>query len=203
MKTIQRVAFTALFAGVSAFSPAYSHAFMVDAAESASVGSVDLTQSVDQLRQELKTGETACKEMLAKIDAAIEQVDSALDIGVADEKKYLGLRDELVEMRLSLPCLSEELTQAEGDVVSDTMVDQQVIGEQVVAGEEDQSMVGGAFGGSSAGNAGGFGGSGGLGGAGGIGGLGPLALGGIAAAIAIPVALSGNDDPGSDASPVQ
>jgi len=197
MKTIQRVAFAALFAGVSAFGPAYSHAFMVDADESASVGSVDLTQSVDVLRQELKAGETACNEMLAKIDAAIEQVDSALDIGVADEKKYLGLRDELVEMRLSLPCLSEELTQAEGDVVSDMVVDQQVVGEQVIGGEVTTGMTGGAAGGSSAG------GSGGLGGAGGIGGLGPLAIGGLAAAIAIPVALSGDNNPGPGASPIQ
>lgn len=196
MKTIQRIAFAALVASVSAFIPVYSYAFMMDADESASVGSIDLIQSVDELRQELKTGETACKEMLAKIDAAIEQVDSALDTGVADEKKYLGLRDELVEMRLSLPCLSEELAQTEGAIISDTLVDQQAIGEQVVADQEGQSMVGGS-------SAGGFGGAGGLGGAGGIGGFGPLAIGGIAAAVAIPLALSGDDNPGQDASPVE
>jgi hypothetical protein len=47
---------------------------------------------------------------------------------------------------------------------------------------------------------GGFGGA--AGGAGG-GGLSPLALGGIAAAIAIPLAVGDDDEPGIDPSPAQ
>ena len=204
MKIIQRIAFASIVATSTAFAlPSY--AFMMDAAEATAVGTVDLTQAVDGLRQELKAGKTTCKEMLGKIDAAIEQVDSALDTGVADEKKYLGLRDELVEMRLNLPCLAEELA-AEGEIVSDTVISQTSMGEQ-------ENRDGGAFfeggtagrsvGGGGAAGGGGFGGGGGGLGGGGIGGLGPLALGGIAAAIAIPVALGGNNNPGTPASPVK
>ncbi len=79
-------------------------------AEEATVGLVDITQTVDSIREELKSGEIACETMLTKIDAAIASIDSALDKGIADEKKYLGLRDELVELRLELPCLGNELT---------------------------------------------------------------------------------------------
>jgi hypothetical protein len=192
MKISQRIAFAAMFASTTSFISAPSYGFMVDVAQTATTASTDLTQVVDELRQELKADQTSCKEMLSKIDAAIAQVDSALDIGVADETKYLGLRDELVELRLDLPCLADELAQADaGQVVSDTLLSEQVIGEDVVGGPS-----GGMVGGGSSGGAGG-----GAGGAGGGGGLGPLAIGGLAAAIAIPAALSGDDDPGTDASP--
>ncbi len=73
-------------------------------AEEATVGLVDITQTVDSIREELKAARPHAKSMLTKIDAAINSIDAALDKGIADEKKYLGLRDELVELRLE--CLA-------------------------------------------------------------------------------------------------
>ena len=201
MTFVKRFAIAALVAGFSGAVSSPSYAFMTESTEVATAeGSVDLTKAVDALRQELKAGQTSCDAMLGKIDAAIEQVDAALDKGVADEKMYLGLRDELVEMRLSLPCLASELAQegmvgGDGDggvgpIVSDTLLGEQVIGEEVIGGGASGSMgtsgvlSGGASGGAAAGGAG----------------IGPLAIAGIAAAIAIPVATS-DSEPGDSVSP--
>lgn len=194
MSFVKRCAIAALVAGISSVVGSPSYAFMTESTEVATAeGSVDLTKAVDELRQEVKAGETECDVMLGKIDAAIEQVDSALDKGVADEKMYLGLRDELVEMRLSLPCLANELTQEGmavddlgGSIVSDELVSEEVVGEEVLGG---MGTSGGVTGGMAGGAAGGAGG-----------GISPLAIAGIAAAIAIPVAVSDNE-PGDAVSP--
>lgn len=196
MTLVKRFAAAALVAGCSFATATPSYAFMTESAEVATPeGTVDITQVVDQLRQELKAGKTECDAMLSKIDAAIEQIDAALDKGVADEKAYLGLRDELVEMRLTLPCLAKELTAGEmgGEIISDNLISETVIGETEVGGPAGAPMAG------STGSTGGGGGAGGVGGAG----ISPLALGGIAAAIAIPLAVSDDDEPGVDTSPAQ
>lgn len=197
MTFVKRFAIAALVAGFSGAVSSPSYAFMTESTEVATAeGSVDLTKAVDALRQELKAGQTSCDAMLGKIDAAIEQVDAALDKGVADEKMYLGLRDELVEMRLSLPCLASELAQegmvggdgGAGAIVSDTVIGEQVIGEEIIGGGATGST--GMVGGGSAGAAG----------ATGAAGISPLAIAGIAAAIAIPVATS-DSEPGDSVSP--
>ncbi len=190
MKLSKRITLAAL-AGLFTFTSApTSRAFMMETAEVATAeGSTDITQVVDQLREELKADKTTCADMLAKIDAAIERIDASLEVGVADETKHLALRDELVEMRLSLPCLGQELAQGpstDGAIISDTVVSEQVI---------EERRVGGAPAGSGSGGGGGAGGGAG----GGLGGLGPAAvIGGVAAAIAIPLAVS--DNPGNAAS---
>lgn len=195
MTFVKRFAVAALVAGCSITVASPSYAFMTESAEVATAeGTVDITQVVDQLRQELKAGKTECDAMLSKIDAAIEQIDAALDKGVADEKAYLGLRDELVEMRLTLPCLAKELTagEADGEIISDNLISETVIGETEVGGPAGAPMAGST----------GSTGVGGMGGSGaGAGGISPLALGGIAAAIAIPLAVSDDDEPGNGASP--
>jgi hypothetical protein len=197
MTLVKRFAAAALVAGCSLAIASPSYAFMTESAEVATPeGTVDITQVVDQLRQELKAGKTECDAMLSKIDAAIEQIDAALDKGVADEQAYLGLRDELVEMRLTLPCLAKELTSGEmgGDIISDSLISETVIGESEVGSPLGSSLAG------STGSTGGMGSLGGVGGGTGAG-ISPLALGGIAAAIAIPLALSDDDEPGNGASP--
>jgi hypothetical protein len=201
MTFVKRFALAALVAGLSSAISSPSYAFMTESTEVATAeGSVDLTKAVDQLRQELKAGETECDAMLGKIDAAIEQVDAALDKGVADEKMHLGLRDELVEMRLSLPCLANELTQ-EGvpmDDLGGSVLSEQVIGEEVIS--DDGLAPFGATGGIAGGGATG-GVAGGAAGGGLAGGISPLAIAGIAAAVAIPAATSGDDEPGDAVSP--
>ncbi len=198
MKQIKHFALALAVAAATNFSAPVSYAFMMQA-EEATVGLVDITQTVDSIREEMKAGETACEDMLTKIDAAINSIDAALDKGIADEKKYLGLRDELVELRLELPCLGNELTQDPGTIISDTVISETPIGP---VNEDDGRPVGAAFGGGApmGGAAGGIGGGAGGGIAGGLGGIGPLALGGIAAAIAVPIAAGANDNPGNNAS---
>lgn len=202
MTLIKRIALASLAAVFSA-AAAPSHAFMVaaDVVETTE-GAVDMTKAVDALREELKAGQTKCNEMLGKIDAAIEQIDAALDAGVADETKYLGLRDELVELRLTLPCMANELTAAgdlpmDGAPVDGILVDGPMLGDGTMVEE-------GGFINSGMGSVGGpqmaVGGSGGSGGAGasgpGLGGL--LGIGGLATAIALGV---DDDEPGDNASP--
>jgi len=203
MTLIKRFALTAVLAGISSYAASPSHAFMMAASdEAAAQASVDFAASVDSLRGELNGGEIKCDVMLGKIDSAIEQIDAALDQGVFDEKKYLGLRDELVEMRLDLPCLASELAQDMGD--GSVVVSEQVIGETVVGDDAGGTSIGStnAYGSSGMLSSGGGGGAIGGGGAAGGGGIGPLALGGIAAAIAIPLAVT-SDNPGDVASPSQ
>ncbi len=194
MKQIKQFALALAVAAASVGVSGNSYAFMMQADEN-TVSLVDMTQTVDGLRQEFKAGETSCEALLAKIDEAIASIDGALERGVADEKKYLGLRDELVELRLELPCLGNELTQEPAPVVTEPVFEEPVLGSEVVGAP---MPAGGALG---APAGGGFGGGAGGAGLGGGLGIGPLALGGIAAAIAIPVAVAANDDPGANASP--
>jgi len=200
MKLIKYVAMAAIIAGSNAVSTPSSFAFMMGAVDATATGGIDtLTATVASIRAEIEAGEIKCEDMLEKINAAIEQIDVTLDKGVLNEKIFFGLYDELVELRLDLPCLGNELAQGLGD--GSTVISEPVVAEQVVG---SPAAAGGCVNcGGTPGLAGGGGGGGGFagGGAGGMGGgIGPLALGGIAAAIAIPLAVT-SDNPGVIASP--
>lgn len=205
MTFMKRFTLATLVAGFSGAIGTPSYAFMVgaDVVETAA-GSADMTTTVGALRQELKAGQTKCSDMLVKIDAAIETIDVALDAGIADEKKYMGLRDELVELRLMLPCTANELTAGEMPL-GGVPVDGVVIDQGAVAGDaviiEDGGFANSGYGGmSSAGGtsmSGGAGGAAGSGGGRGAGGL--LALGALATAISLGV--DDDDSPGDNASP--
>ena len=133
MKLIKYVAMAAIIAGSNAVSTPSSFAFMMGAVDATATGGIDtLTATVSSIRAELEANETKCEVILGNIDAVIEQIDASLDKGVANEKAFLGLRDELVELRLDLPCLGNELTQSLGD--GSTVISETVIGEQPVAG---------------------------------------------------------------------
>lgn len=184
-----------------------------------------VAKRVDQLHEQLESGEVKCSVMLARLDDLLKTIDQALDAGVAeaDEKTYLAARDEVVDMRLELPCLGESLIQAGGGeedsvAVGEGEVEQtltnQITGETMPGGPSvlDGGMVGGetlgggygggAIGGGVAGPSAMAGGSGGGGGGGfiggGGGGLGMMSVA-AAAAIAIPVATADSDDPGDPA----
>ncbi|MGV3486811.1 MAG: hypothetical protein ACO1RT_20515 [Planctomycetaceae bacterium] len=205
MTFIKHFALATMVAGLSAGLAAPSYAFMADADAAASVdGVATMTQAVEAIRQELTAGKTTCNDLLAKIDKAIEQIDAALDKGVAEEQQYLGLRDELVELRLALPCVANELA---GEViVDDTIIAESVIavpGPMVADGGHDHhgGLVGPGYGGSSSGGgysmgSGGGGSSGAVGGSGGL-----LALGAIGTAVALGVTDDDDDTPGENPSP--
>lgn len=187
-------------------SPTY--AFMAGAPDSAQPEKADITAVASGLSQELAAGKTACDVMLTKLDDVLARIDTSLDAGVSDELAYLAARERIVQMRLSLPCLAERLAMQDveimapapvpGEVIADVVVDEQIVGEEVLPGMAPfQGSVSYAGGGSVGGNfAAGGGGGGAGGGLGGGGGFGLLAAGGIAAAIAIPLALDDDDEPG-------
>ncbi len=211
MTIIKKFALAAFVAGSSVAFTQPSHAFMMGSDDAATItADADIVQSVDQVRTQWKAGSTECDVMLAQIDKAISQIDAALDKGVADEAKYLGMRDELVEMRLSLPCLANELAQ-DAMVIGDeplmttdvmgtaetTMTDGVVSDVLIGSTPLDGTSTGGAVGGGQGASFGGGTGGGGAAGAGGIGGF--AALAGIGAIIA--VSVDDNSNPGINASP--
>jgi len=204
MTFVKRIALAAVFAGLTGVAANPTRAFMIGQGDSIAAGSgVDMVEAVGLLRDELKAGETTCDVMLVKIDEAIVRVDAALEEGVTDERKFIGLRDELVEMRLSLPCLADKLAQGEVILDSVPMADPIPMGDvaPVALGSVDGgcSDCGGAAGGYVGGGSASGSGGGSAGGIGGIGGS-PLALAGLATAIALPLALD-SDEPGPEASP--
>ena len=182
-----------------------SYAFMADAATSPSNENADIVAVTSRLSEELAAGETSCEAMLEKLDDALATIDAGLDAGVTDELAYLRSRERIVEMRLSLPCLGDQLAgemigePLHGEVISDVVVGEQIVGGEIHGHHLDEHGGpifggGGTMGGGSFATGGGGGGAG--GGLGGGGGLGLLAAGGIAAAIAIPLAVDDDDEPG-------
>lgn len=150
----------------------------------------DYVQLVDGIANDLKSDEVDCGEMLTKIDEALDQIDESLDAGVIDEESLLIARDALVSMRLELPCLSDQLTQAEccgPEIAPANVISEQVIGSEII----DGGFAGG-----------GGGGGGAAGGGGAVGGVGLrrlLAIGGLTGGI-IAGATSGGDDPAPETS---
>jgi hypothetical protein len=185
MKTL-RIAQAALATILVVGINSNSHAFM--AVDQTAAVQVDLTEMVDSLRNEIATGQTKCDDMLAKLDAALEDIDAKLDAGVANEEEYLTARDAIAQMRYDLECVAKDLTHEVVDVNGNMIPHDHQMG--------DGGMMPG--GGNPVGNGGGSFGTGGNGGAsvgGGFssgasagssgGGLAALAIvgGGIAAAV--------------------
>ena len=193
----KRITPIALGLAMLAVASVQSYAFMVATDEVPTQEAIDLVEMIEGLELELEDEELQCEDMLAKLDAALEEIDTALDVGVEDEASHLVARDALISMRLELPCLGEELAQGcvpcqQGVAVAQPV--RNVAPAPIFNGGGGGIIGGGGFGG------GGFGG--GLGGGGafaGGGGGGLLLLGGAAAAIAIPLAGSDDDDPGDAA----
>ncbi|TWT79052.1 hypothetical protein CA13_04490 [Planctomycetes bacterium CA13] len=180
---------TALVATVCA--PA--HAFMLVSTTSAvAEGSVDFDTMIGDLNIVAADETLTCTQKTAQFDAAIAKLDAMLDAGTNVEADVLAVRDAIAELRRTLKCSERHLANCPHCSGATAM---------------DGGFVDGGFGNPVMG--GGFVSTGGGGGGGGIassigGGGGPrlgLLLGGTAAAIAIPLATSGDDDPGTPASP--
>lgn len=188
-----------------------SYAFRNEVAETLEAKPAEaVTERVETLHEQMVGGEVACSEMLAQLDDLLATIDQALDTGVAeaDEETYLAARDEVVQMRLDLPCLGESsLVQIGGGELGESVLASPPSEAPLPGG--DPVLTGGmpsagTYGGgvSSGGYAGarGMGGGGGGGFGGGGGGLGLMSAA-AAAAIAIPIATANDDDPGQPATP--
>ena len=169
-----------------AVSPSLTSA---DEAVQAQQQNLSINDQVAQLQADVAEGEFSCVELSARIDNVVEQIDDLLDAGAENGIELLKLRKLALNLRLQAKCDH--------------------------SGDENGTMLassscncGGHGGGTTIGHSGGFssstysaGGAGGGSGGGG-GGFGTIAaLGGIAAAIAIPIAVSDGDEPGDGASP--
>jgi hypothetical protein len=110
MKTL-RIAQAALALILVVGISSNSFAFMVvAAADQSTAKSTDLSQMVDSLRAEIDAGETKCEDILAKLNAALDNIDARLDIGVPNEEEYLAARQTIAEMRYDLECVAHKLT---------------------------------------------------------------------------------------------
>ncbi len=94
-----------------------SHAFMMD------LDSSNVATLVEALDTEVKAGKTQCSVVLGKINEAIASIDGKLDAGVPNEKSFLSARGQLITLRSSLPCATEQLTQTvDGTKIQDGQV---------------------------------------------------------------------------------
>ena len=107
MKTL-RIAQAALATILAVGINSTTYAFM--AVDQPSQVQMDLTQMVDSLRDEIDAGTTNCEDMLAKLDAVLQDIDAKLDEGVANEAEYVAARDAVAQMRYDLKCLANKLT---------------------------------------------------------------------------------------------
>ncbi len=183
---------------------AQGYAFMMEGDSAPTQDDFDLVQLIEDLEAEIQDDAVECEDMLAKLDSAIEEIDLVLDNGVEDEESYLVARDALIDMRLELPCLGEQLAQSSCATCSPCTS----CGTGSVARSGGSGgggiLGGGGVVGSGGGFGGGFGGGGGLiGGGGGLLSSRPLrllAIGG--AAIGIAVGAGGDDDDPGDVATV-
>ena len=151
MKTL-RIALVALATILAVGISSNTYAFMsVDEQPPVEVQS-ELSTMVESLRAEMEAGETACKDMLAKLDEALDTIDAKLDEGVENEEEYLKARDEITSMRAELECIADQLTRTFGSSEGRAPAG----GGQIAASTAGTNVVsgGGGAGGSSA-NAGG------------------------------------------------
>ena len=155
---------------------------------------------IEELQAELDSEKT-CEEKLIQIDAALEQLDNALDQGVDNEDTLLVAREAIIEMRLNLPCRHQEQLAGSQSASCNCQECNQSSGGILGGGGVLSGGGGGVLSGGGGGILSGGGGGAILGGGGGIAGgsgFGLLAAG-AAAAIAIPTASSDDDDPGAPA----
>ncbi len=191
-----------------------SFAFMNEG-QSVDSKSAGMSSMVESLREEVAAGNTACVDMLNKVNQAVAEIDSRLDAGVADEAGYLDARASLLKLRSDLPCLAEQLTQMQeemmmeqmpsnAEIISDELLSEETLGGSIVQGGELGStgyasgMSSGGYATSGGSFGGGGGAGGGLAGGGGLGGL--ASLGALGAAIAVG-ASNDNNSPGVVISP--
>ncbi|WP_345681980.1 hypothetical protein [Novipirellula caenicola] len=182
-----------------------AHAFMAAEAKTvAAEGSLDVGQLVSELNEFVASEENTCEQKLIRVNEAIVAVDRLLDAGTNNEADLLAVRDELFEIRRSLKCSDELLAlYPVGDIAGPPIDGGFIDGGFIDGGFADGGFADGGFVGGGGHHFGGHhfgGGGGGAGGGGGGGGFGLLAAGGIAAAIAIPLATD-DDEPGTPASP--
>lgn len=109
MKTL-RIAQAALALILVVGISSNSFAFMVEAAGQSILIKTTPSQMVESLRAEMEAGETQCEEMLAKLNAALDEIDARLDIGVPNEGEFLAARQAIVEMKYDLECVATTLT---------------------------------------------------------------------------------------------
>lgn len=180
-----------------------------------------LSEAFELIRNDVTLGEFSSDELIARIDALIARVDAKLAAGDGEQLELIKLRNASLRVRnevlqfsqingtrlvqLSTPPMpvggqvigdSNVGTPAPaGNIVSDTLLSERVVGQSVLQNTPAAGTIvsGPVAGGTvvsprviSGGGGGGFGG-------GAIGGRG-LLLGGIAAGIAIPIAVSDDDD---------
>lgn len=205
---MKRIFPLAVGAALVAFAGAQSYAFMLASVEATpSSDATDAQALVAGLEESLSDASVECETKLESVESAIENIDLVLDAGTADEDVLLNSREALVEMRKALPCSASADTLVhdvvEGNVISDTVVsetivEETVIGTEVVGTPVTSYSTGGFV------SSGGGGGGGGFGGAAGVGGGRFGLIAAVAAGIAIPIAVSDDDDdgPGIPASPM-
>ncbi len=158
-----------------------------DEAVEAPQQNLSISDQVAQLRADVAEGVFSCVELSARVDSIVEQIDDLLDAGAENQVDLLKLRKFALDLRLQIKC------DHSGDE-NGTML----------AGGSSNCNCGSHGGTVSVGHTGGgIAKSSGGGSGGGGGGFGSIAtLGAIGAAIAIPIAVSGDDDaPGQPASP--
>ncbi|TWU43153.1 hypothetical protein Q31b_21910 [Novipirellula aureliae] len=156
--------------------------------------SFDLATIVSELREFSADESVACEEKIARIDSAIAKLDEMLDAKPENQADILVVRDQLLEIRRSLKCSAHQLANCP-DCMGSSVMDPPMM---------DMGMVGVAESGFTPMSSGGSSGFMSGGGGGAIAGGGPRLglLAGLGAAIAIPLAISDDDDePGTPASP--
>lgn len=106
LRIVQTVLALTLVVGISS----NSFAFMLTAATQPAAKAINPTQLAASLRAEIAAGETECEAMLAKLNAALNEIDARLDIGVPNEDEHLAARRAIADMRYDLECVAQTLT---------------------------------------------------------------------------------------------
>lgn len=222
MKYIVALAALATVAGssvnvsaVESTSTGSSKAAVSDTAAAKTVRTVYLDIAADA-----KSGQFPGDVLLQRIDALIIRIDHELAMGVSDQLELIKVRNASLKVRdqieavassnangvrliqiTSAPMVDAVSAPAAGSVLSDQLLSEKVVSSTPltvqsgpIAGSAPVAS-GGTFSRGGLTGGGGFSGGGGLGG-GGFGGIGgrPLLLGGIAAAVAIPLSVDDDDD---------
>ncbi|WP_146525984.1 hypothetical protein [Novipirellula artificiosorum] len=168
-----------------------AQAFMIAGTENSQENRLDLKTMVSELAEFSSDESITCEQKIARIDQALTKLDAILDAGTMAEADVLATRDAILEIRRNLKCTEHHLAGCPdclgGDVMASPMYD----------GGFAAPMMDGGF----ASGAGGFSGGAGGSGVGGGGARWGLIAAGAAAAIAIPLATSDNEEPGIPASP--
>lgn len=152
-----------------------------EAIEAPQQKNVTINDQVAQLQADFAGGKEDLKKVAARIDMVVEQIDDLLDAGADNEVELLGLRKVALDLR---SMIGKKLGK-NGEMLAALRSG----GGGIARGGSNSGIMGGTI------LRGGGGGSSAAGGSSGLGGV--ALLGGIGAAIAIPIAVS-NDGKGGD-----